>query len=429
VSGETSQANGGRQVFRGKAIEFLEVGNYQELGELLRRVKLPDADAERALRVRLLDVARSICHACSDVQAGAAWHEEELARIADREQELSRGLKSVLDLLGRGAAEAPRRRETQNQVSTTRSGMPDVSAFSWADRLSARQRVRSLTRKKSTPARGEHVRPAADAEEASHHESEARSSPDMAVYCFGSFHVYCNDRLVEDWPNGKGKMIFKFLVNRPGRTIAKEILMDLLWPDFDPGAARNNLNVAIYNLRQAFARISPLWPVVLFGNECYFLNPDLDIWIDREQFVDHLAAARALEQDGNLGSAIDRYRSAEVLYRGEFLEEDRYEDWPGLLRRSLRDDYLAVLDWLGERSLEQENYGECVNLCNKALAIDACQEETHRRLMACWSRQGLPHLAVRQYHACRDALAGELEVRPSEVTESLFKRIRQRDLV
>jgi DNA-binding SARP family transcriptional activator len=431
MTGKSSQASSGRQVFGGKAIELLGLGQYEELGELLWRVKLPDGDADRMLRVRLLDVARSICRAGSEVQAEAAWHEEVLARIAGREQELNGALKTVLDLLGRGAAEGARRREAQIQDSTTTSDTPDVSAFSWAGRLSPRQRVRSLTRRKSPSPGSESARPTAAAGEATLHESvrEAHASPDIAVYCLGSFQVFFNDRLVEDWPGGKGKMIFKFLANQPDRAIAKEILMDLFWPDFDPDAARNNLNVAIYSLRQAFARISPLWSVVLFGSDCYFLNPDLDIWIDHEQFIDHLAAARVLEQQGDLSLAMNEYRSAGVLYRGEFLEEDRYEDWPGPLRRSLRDDYLALLDWLGNRSLELENYADCVDLCNKTLAIDACHEKSHRRLMTCWSRQGLPHLAVRQYHVCRDALAGELEFRPSEMTESLLKRIRRRELV
>ena len=38
-------------------------------------------------------------------------------------------------------------------------------------------------------------------------------------------------------------------------------------------------------------------------------------------------AAQALERRGELVSAMREYRAAEALYQGEFLEEDRYEDW------------------------------------------------------------------------------------------------------
>jgi DNA-binding SARP family transcriptional activator len=415
---------------REKAIELLTRGRYEELGELLSQLESATDDSGRTAKLRLLDVARAICRACSENQAAVAWHQEELSRIAGREQELNRGLTTVLDLIGGRAAESAQGRETPIQVSMLRAGPPEASASSMMDRLSPRQRVRSLTRWKASHG-NEEARPTAGLSDATFGETEreARFSADMVIYCLGPFQVYFQDRLVEDWPNGKGKMIFKFLVNNRDRPVGKEILMDLLWPTFEPHAARNNLNVAIYSLRRAFAGISPFCSVVLFGSDCYFLNPDLDVWIDFEEFTDHLAAAHALERRGNLSLAMEKYHSAEVLYRGEFLEEDRYEDWPEPVRRRLRDDYLTLLDRLGECSLEQKKYSDCVGLCNKILAVDPCHEESHRRLMTCWSRQDLPHLAVRQYHICREALARELQFRPGEVTESLFERIRQRESV
>jgi DNA-binding SARP family transcriptional activator len=168
---------------------------------------------------------------------------------------------------------------------------------------------------------------------------------------------------------------------------------------------------------------------VLFRDDCYLLNPELEIWVDYEAFMKHLAAARSLEGAGELALAMNEYRRAEALYQGEFLEEDRYEDWPDALRRNLRDEYLALLDRLSEHYFELEDYSACVVLCSKMLAVDACHEGPHRRLMQCWSRQGLPHLALRQYRAGREALARDLQIEPSEAMTELFERIRRREPV
>jgi DNA-binding SARP family transcriptional activator len=420
------QAATGRRDLSDKAVELLGFGRYEEVADLLRQVELGRRERDPWVRGRLLDIAFSICRACSEDRAEVAWHKEALSRIAGREDELKRGLKTVLDLLGGPGAKTPGDREAPSSMSTIARGTRRRDTFLATNRVHLRRPAEPSARRKWA-SRGPSARPTAPARTPGvfrETEKEAHGSPVMAVYCFGSFQVYFQDRLVEDWANGKGKAIFKFLVMHPDRPVGKEILMDLFWADFEPHAARNNLNVAIYSLRRALAKVSRSCSVVLFRSDFYLLNPDLDIWIDYKAFGDYLEAGRALEQRGELTLAMDEYRCAEALYRGEFLEEDRYEDWPDPLRRSLRDDYLALLDRLSEHAFEREDYGDCVALCGKTLAVEACYEESHRRLMRCWSRQGLRHLAVRQYYLCRDALARELELPPSQATTELFEEIR-----
>lgn len=202
--------------------------------------------------------------------------------------------------------------------------------------------------------------------------------------------------------------------------------MDHFWPEAHPDAARNNLNVSIYSVRQAFAKIDRSHSVILFQNDFYSINPELSIWVDYEGFLDHLRAADALQRRNEMALAAYQYRCAEALYRGEFLDEDRYEDWVEPLRTALRDDYLTVLDRLAQYSFDESDYGATVALCGRVLEVDPCDERAHRRLMHCWSRQGLPHLALRQYDVCRETLERELRLPPSEATRSVFETIRRR---
>jgi DNA-binding SARP family transcriptional activator len=44
--------------------------------------------------------------------------------------------------------------------------------------------------------------------------------------------------------------------------------------------------------------------------------------------------------------------------------------------------------------------------------------------MRCFTRQGQPHLALRQYRACADALDRELGVDPDPATVTLAQRVR-----
>jgi DNA-binding SARP family transcriptional activator len=390
------------QAFPQRAAELLDLGQYEKLADLMSLSGGARVGGRGAQPVRdeVLDSVRVMCEACSETRAEAAWHHEALSRIQMREQDLKERLKAAIDLI---SAECE---DEQKEPATF-----------W-------RRIPGLGRGRGSLRAG----PGTSAEPSASHapaEGAPESSLSMAVYCLGEFRVYFAGRFVEEWSNAKGKAIFKFLVTEPQHRAGKEVLMERFWPNAEPHAARNCLNVAIYGLRRAFSRVHPS-SVVLFGDDSYYLNPELDVWIDHEAFTAHFTAGQQLERRGETASAMHEYRRAEALYQGEFLQEDRYEDWPDPLRRSLRDRYLMLLGRLGQYVFEQQDYAACVELCRKMLAVDPCHEDAHLRLMLCWSRQGLSNLALRQYHLCREELGRELEVEPSPATTELFDRIRHR---
>jgi DNA-binding SARP family transcriptional activator len=271
-----------------------------------------------------------------------------------------------------------------------------------------------------------------EAPQSTPHRNELRASvslespPVVSVHALGPFEVFFNDELVENWQNGKGKSIFKFLVTRRDRMAGKEVLMESFWPEANPDAARNSLNVAIYGLRRTFSQIDESSSVVVFKDDCYLLNPEMRVWTDYETFLGLLSKARALERGGEASAANHCYEGAATLYRGDFLDEDRYEDWTEPLRSRMRDDFLGTLDRQAEHSFETADYDLAIQFSCRMLELDPCHEAACRRLMRCWSRQGLPHLSLRQYQVCQDALEDELGLQPSAETSRLHERIRHR---
>ena len=205
--------------------------------------------------------------------------------------------------------------------------------------------------------------------------------------------------------------------------------MDKFWRDADPVAARNNLYVAIYGLRQAFKALLPDFNPILFEEDRYFLNAEMSVWLDVEEFLQLYQTGQELEQSGKLVETIQAYESAASLYNGDFLADDLYEEWPVVTRERLRITYLDMLDRLSRIDFNQGQYLACVNLCHLILERDNCREDTHRRLMRCYSRQGQIHLALSQYQVCVAALRSELDVDPEPATKQLGERIRRHDNV
>jgi DNA-binding SARP family transcriptional activator len=251
---------------------------------------------------------------------------------------------------------------------------------------------------------------------------------DLSVHLLGPLRVTLADHLVESWPSGRGRAIFKYLLAHRGQSTPRDMLMDLFWPDAAPEAARNNLNVAVHGLRQALKAASER-QIVLFQDSAYRLNPELTIWIDVEAFERHVASGRQLEANGQLAAATAEYEVATGLYQGDFLADDPYEEWPVLTRERLRVAYLDTLDRLAQLYFSQGQYAACAALCQRTLSYDNCREDAHCRLMRCYSRQSQQHLALRQYQACVEALHDELDVEPAPTTVELYERIRRRERV
>ena len=188
-------------------------------------------------------------------------------------------------------------------------------------------------------------------------------------------------------------------------------------------AARRNLHQAVYSLRQTLRRSDPDVQHIQFENNQYFLNPDLSIWVDVEEFENHVRRARGLEAAGKIEETLAEFEIADSLYQGAFLEEDMYEEWPRAWREQLRNTYLEIGDRASEYYLEKGLYPVAIGICQKLLGQDSCYENVHRRLMRCYLAQGQRNLAIRQYQTCVQTLSDELDMPPSEETVALYEEI------
>ena len=247
----------------------------------------------------------------------------------------------------------------------------------------------------------------------------------LTIHCLGVFQVYYQDNPIKPLPNGKAKSIFKYLVVHRQHPIHRDILADLFWPDTDPKLARKNCYQAIHTLRKQLQVSMPGLAHVLCENSCYLINPSLEIWVDSEAFIKTYEQGQKLEVAGRLGEAIQTYHMAESLYKGDFLAEDMYEDWPYIQRESLKLAYLDILDCLSQHYFEREAFALSITYCQKLLHKEKCSEKAYRRLMRCYMHQEQRHLALYQYHNCVEALAQELDISPMPTTTQLYKEIQQ----
>lgn len=220
--------------------------------------------------------------------------------------------------------------------------------------------------------------------------------PPRAIRTFGRFAVYRDGDEVPptEWQSRKARDLLKLLVCRRGAVAVRDVLLEALWPDEDPGKTRNRLSVALNVLRGV------LDPEGRFDADRFVVSDRdglrLDLTrvdVDVEVF---LAKAKGAFEAARTGTADARalLEEAEAAYGGEFLEEDAFADWATPLRERVRSAYVDLLRALARTEQESDRFHL------RLLAVDPFDEDVHLdlvRMLSSTGRHGEARRAHRRY--------------------------------
>jgi LuxR family transcriptional regulator, maltose regulon positive regulatory protein len=246
------------------------------------------------------------------------------------------------------------------------------------------------------------------------------------IRCFGRFDVRSNTARIDHWHSVKAKSVFQYLLTRPHEPTLRDTLMEVLWPECSPQAAANNLKVAVHQLKLTLSCLGDQMKNlhhILFLQGSYLINPLMNLRIDVEEFEKHWNSGRQFEKERNITEAIREYENAEVLYLGDYLAEEIYDEWTLLRREALKDTYLIILSKLAEHGTLVNDYESCIHYSQKMLAQDNCREDAYRLLMYCYHKLGQRNRAIRWYEICCRIIRSELEIAPDKRTTGLYQSI------
>lgn len=254
----------------------------------------------------------------------------------------------------------------------------------------------------------------------------------LEVHCFDRFEVRSDNKKITEWHSSKAKSIMQCLMTRPREPVSRDFIMETLWPEHSPKKAGNNLKVAIHSLKKALNHLLDQkgnFPCILFLQDSYLINPEIDLWLDVEEFEHHWAMGRRLEREGNFTATIKEFESAEVLYQGDYLEDEPYDEWTLLRRETLKDTYLFILGKLSDHAMITNDYENSIMLCQKILAKDPCCESAYRRLIRCYSRLGNKNRSLRWYDICYKTMLAEIDIPPDQDTVTLYQKLLRNEYI
>lgn len=248
-----------------------------------------------------------------------------------------------------------------------------------------------------------------------HRSSPALDAPTdvrARVSVLGTFEVAAIDGSTPRWTSRKARTLLKILVARRGSPIAREQLMDLLWPGEDPDELGNRMSVAVSTVRRALDPDRSLPVDALLRAEGGTLRLMTDtVDVDVESFLGHCTVALEAYGSGD-PDALRLLNAAIAEHRGEALPDEPYEPWADLLRSSVAATYARVLRAAAELAAAAGNHLTTSDMLRRLVELDPYDEPAHLGLVAALrslGAHGQAEAAHRRYAARMADLGVDLE--------------------
>lgn len=219
------------------------------------------------------------------------------------------------------------------------------------------------------------------------------------------------------WRRTKVRGLLAILALHRGQPVARDYIIELLWPDLERPKGLANLNTTVYYLRRCLEptlhnAANSQYVQLEDGN--YFLASNDQIVFDFDQFKQGITRASLLQDDDQ---AIAALTSTLALYRGPFLQ-DLWQlcDWSTMNGHPYEDIYRDGMLMLAHHYARSGDNLHARRTYADILASDPCNEVAARRMIAILGQEGRHSEAWQACRQLRTALRSELNIEPTEET-------------
>ncbi|WP_081392571.1 response regulator [Paenibacillus odorifer] len=221
------------------------------------------------------------------------------------------------------------------------------------------------------------------------------------------------------WRTSKAQELFAFLLHNRNRFVSKDMLIELLWPDFNLKKASTHLYTTIYQVRQCLKQNEvDLHISNLSGGEGYTLETgsmliDVDKW---EQGI------LSLETISEVNCA--EHQVLFELYSGDYYDDYDYL-WAESERQRLRTIWLHHAMGIAQFYIESNRIAEAVTVYQRVVQLQPYFEQGHLGLMKVYDSIGERSAVEEQYKLLKDLFQQELNINLPASVEQWYEQWEQ----
>lgn len=254
----------------------------------------------------------------------------------------------------------------------------------------------------------------------------------LKIYTLGHFEVKSRKKVLSDDCKRSQQLwnLFKYIFTYRNKRIIQENFFDVLWGDKECDNPVKALQNLVYRLRMLinYEGINKEGESIInYSQGCYSWNKEVDYWTDVDEFEELYKKAKAAENSDDFINAIELYKQALLLYKGDYLSEDSYNEWLTTVRNYYHRIYMDIIVRLTKLLKQYGRNEEILIICEEALMIESFEESLHIIYIEALIQVGDIKQAQNQYEYVTSMLYKEMGVKPSTALRNLYHKIKCND--
>lgn len=255
-------------------------------------------------------------------------------------------------------------------------------------------------------------------------------SSQLHLKVFGQAQIMRADGVAVVLRSRKHLALLIYLAMNQHTPSSRDTLTALLWPNNEEQAARNNLRVALADLRRVLGEGAT--PVLQTTRLTVQFNAASDATLDVLAFQQLIETSNKHQHASLLSCArcLNHLEQAVALYTGEFLQgfnlpdSSVFDEWALIQREQLHQMALEALAVLATACEQAEDHAAQCRYARRQIELEPWREGAHAQLMRGLWASGQRAAALEQYDACCRILDAELGLGPSPELRALYEQLR-----
>ena len=251
----------------------------------------------------------------------------------------------------------------------------------------------------------------------------------LEVYGLGQFYIKLGSKKIKErhWKSKKTLKLFKLLLINHDREINSEQIVEKIWPTKSLSKGVKRVYDTIYQLRKLLDD-EQKESYIVKSPQGYSLNDSKNYWFDWNEFSSIYRKYKNFDLDKDLSEnklyqAIEELESAMNLYQGDFMKNDRYEQWIELPRIHYREIMLNIIMLLAKMFYKLHNTDKALQYLESGIEEEPYREDFYLLAMKILHHEDRCWKVAFLYKKCKETLERELGISPSARLKEEYNKI------
>ncbi len=245
------------------------------------------------------------------------------------------------------------------------------------------------------------------------------ASAKLRIQTLGDFRIWRNGEVIDDFGEPAVETLLKILITRRGIPVSFEELVDLMKAEAVTGPDLRALVSKTRQILEPNLAESNDSAFILREGSAYRFNFSPHVRVDFIELEEIQSEGKLYEHEHAYANAIKTYERALLVYQGEYLPKDRFQQWSVQLRSHIQTKFAKTLNRLADLYARDGRLEDAISMAELCLKQDSYHEATYRRLMRYHACLGNKNTALMVYMTLEKLFREFFQEEPSQQTREL----------